>query len=78
MIDHLKELDMSYGLLEVGDIEKFEELATEADLDYLDKLISACIKWTFSGHDAILQKRLRRDEIKCLERVTYRLQKANK
>lgn len=75
--DHLRELQLSYGLLEDGDIDKFEAVATEADLVYIDKLVSACTKWTFRNSEKD-PERLRRDEIKCLQRVAYRLKKHGK
>ena len=68
---------MDYGILEEGDIETFESIATEIDLDYIDRLINACIKWTMQGTE-IGQKRLRRDEIKTLGRVAYRVKKHGK
>jgi len=74
IIAHLEELDPDYGILEDGDIKKFELVATPFDYDYIDKLTSACTKWMIQGTGED-QKRLRRDEIKCLERVAYRLKK---
>jgi hypothetical protein len=74
LIDHLHELQLSYGLLEEGDIERFERVATDEDYDYIDKLTSSCAKWTIQGTEKD-QIRLRRDEIKCLDRVGYRLRK---
>lgn len=72
LIEHLCELQLSYGLLEEGDIERFELVATDTDYDYIDKLTSACAKWTIQGTEKD-QARLRRDEIKCLKRVERRL-----
>lgn len=58
------------------DIEKFKTLATPYDESYINDLIAKCVNWTMKKDlDDKYQQKLKRDEIKTLERVKYRVNK---
>ena len=75
MVEHLKELCFDHdAIVSLDDIEKFKKIATKYDENYINNLISNCTNWTLKkDNDDKYQRRIERDEIKCLERVKYRI-----
>lgn len=74
IINHIKELNENYGLLEISDISTFENNIRQSDINFINPLINNCIKYLFRATEKDLS-RLKRDEIKCLNRVLYRCRK---
>lgn len=76
MIEHIIELSQDYDdIVSLHDIEKFKSIATSYDETYISKLISNCVNWTMKKDwDDKYQQKLKRDEIKTLERVKYRVE----
>lgn len=77
MIEHIIELSQEYeDIVSLSDIEKFRCIATTYDETYINQLISKCVNWTMKKDwDDKFQQKLKRDEIKTLERVKYRVER---
>ncbi len=77
IIDHIIELSLEYeNIVSCSDIEKFRSIATVYDETYINQLLSNCTKWTMKKDwNGEYQHRLKRDEIKTLERVKYRVER---
>ena len=77
MIEHIIELAQEYeDIVSFSDIEKFKKIATTYDETYINQLISNCVNWTMKKDwDDKYQQKLKRDEIKTLERVKYRVER---
>lgn len=77
IINHIKELNENYGLLEIEEIFIFENHIQQSDINFINPLINNCIKYLFRATEKDLF-RIKRDEIKCLMRVLYRCSKVRK
>lgn len=77
MIEHIIELSQEYeDIVSLEEIEKFRGIATSYDETFISQLISNCTKWTMKKDwDDRYQQKLKRDEIKTLERVKYRVER---
>lgn len=77
IIEHIIELSQDYDdIVSLDDIEKFKSIATAYDETYINKLISNCVNWIMKKDwDDKYQQKLKRDEIKTLERVKYRVER---
>jgi len=77
MIEHIIELSQEYKeIVSLSDIEKFKSIATAYDETYISQLISNCVNWTMKKDwDDKYYQKLKRDEIKTLERVKYRVKR---
>ncbi len=78
ILEHIIEVSECYeGIISLADIEKFKKMATEYDQEYISELISKCTTWTLKKDwDDKYNEKLKRDEIKVLERVKFRVERS--
>jgi hypothetical protein len=77
LVDYIEEISLDYeNIVSKSDIDIFKKNATKYDEVYINELMGKCVNWAMKKDwDDIYHQRLRRDEIKVLERVKYRLNK---
>lgn len=77
ILEHILDLYKEYSdIIPLDYIEKFKLKYTTYDERYILKLINNCVTWTLKkdwGDEYV--ERLKRDEIKVLQRVKYRVEK---
>ncbi len=77
ILEHIIDLYKEYSFVIPFDyIEKYKIISTVNDEKHIEKLMNNCVTWTLKKDwDDKYVQRLKRDEIKVLERVKYRVEK---